>query len=77
MFYISAPDVIDQINKDRLRSEEAKKGDLNFLDDQRGARKMIIGNRDKDYDDSVASKYVRVSRLARTEAVAGGSLDAP
>ena len=73
LFDISAADVVAQINKDRLRSEEAKTEDLSFLDDQKGARKMSIGNRDKDYDDSVASKFVRDSRLARVEMVAGGS----
>ena len=35
---ISAPDIIEKIEKDRLRSEQAKQEDMDFLMDQRGLR---------------------------------------
>ena len=89
LFDISAPDIIEKIEKDRLRSEQAKKEDLDFLMDQRGPRKMCIGARDEVCDKKVAAKIIRDKRgaepkpggetgdLVVSEHVAGGSKARP
>ena len=50
---------------DRLRSEEAVLEDIRFLNDQRTCRKMAVGERDEEYDESIADRVVRDTRIQR------------
>ena len=54
---------------DRLTEEADKQEDLTFLEYQRNLRKMIVGERDLDYDESVNDKEVRKGRPSRMAAV--------
>ena len=65
---ISAPNTKTVIAQDRMRSDEAKKNDLDFLKDQfEGSRSMYVDERregrDTGYDDSVAAKEKMTLRL--------------
>ena len=55
------------IKADRLRSEKAKVEDITFLFDQRDPqrRKMLLAERDQEYDDGVRDKYLRDTRGTR------------
>ena len=69
VFDISVPNVRTVIAQDRLRSEEAKQNDLDFIKDQfEGDRNMVVDTRDKGrdtvYDNSVTGKEKRKQRLS-------------
>ena len=56
LFDIAAPRAEEVLDTDRLRTDEAKEEDLQFLEDQRGPHKLFIGNRDMQYDNKVKAK---------------------
>ena len=70
LFDISAPSALDRIKADRLRSEQAVVEDIQFLQDQKGPRKMQVGQRDKDFDKSVGDKKFRDTRTKRMDSKA-------
>ena len=61
LFDISTADAEVTIKMDRLRSDEAILEDINFLSDQRDPkrRKMLVAERDLEYDETVGDKYLR------------------
>ena len=64
---IAAPRAEEVLDTDRLRTDEAKEADLQFLEDQRGPRKLFIGNRDMQYDNKVKAKSDRIEKKRRYE----------
>ena len=77
LFDISIPNIIEELNKDRLRSEEAKIEDINFIIDQRGERKMYIGYEDLKYSKSVNDKSLREKRSSIAESYSRHNTDTP
>jgi hypothetical protein len=66
-FDISAADAEVTIKMDRLRSDEAILEDINFLSDQRDPkrRKMLVAERDLEYNETVGDKYLKETRPER------------
>jgi hypothetical protein len=65
LFDISVPGIEDRIRGDRLRSQEARDEDLDFLSDQKGDRKMYISNElDQDYETSLKNREKRHRKMA-------------
>ena len=60
LFDICVPDVEERLQVDRLRDQQARVEDLEFLEDQRDTerRKMCVGKvRDKDYECAIHHKF--------------------
>ena len=64
MFDIIAPNAEEEIKKDRNRSDEAKKQDIDFLRDQRNERHGWMTKKDTRYAKSVDAKLARNLSLA-------------
>ena len=62
LFDVSKKDAVEEIQKDRLRSEDDKKEDVKFLMDQRSNREMKMSGKDKKYSERVDRKVDRESR---------------
>ena len=62
LFDVAKRDALEEIEKDRLRSEQAKKEDKEFLIDQRGKRQMSMLGEDKNYSKAVQRKVIRDTR---------------
>lgn len=58
LFDIMPLDVVDTIEKDKKRTKEDKAEDVKFINDQRGPRKMFIGQEDQRYTSSAQRSYV-------------------
>ena len=62
LFDVAKKDAVEEIQKDRLRSEDDKKEDVKFLMDQRSNREMKMSGKDKKYSERVDRKVDRESR---------------
>ena len=62
LFDVAKRDAMEEIEKDRLRSEQAKKEDTDFLIDQQGKRQMSMLGEDKKYSKAVERKVIRDTR---------------
>ena len=68
LFDICKKDTESLIAKDRMRDENAKKEDIEFLKDQRSERKMVIAeDRDAEYEQRVVKKHERAEKLKALE----------
>ena len=62
LFDLAKKDAVETIQKDRLRSEIAKKEDIEFLLDQRSNRVFTMSSEDKKYSKAVERKVKRDAR---------------
>ena len=66
LFDLARKDAVEEIKKDRLRSEAAKEEDIDFLWDQRSTRVQTMSVEDKKYSEAVERKVKRDTRSVKS-----------
>ena len=62
-FNVSAKDALEEIQKDKKRSDKAKESDTMFLADQLGDRKMVFTTLDKKYEKVVTKAKLKKQKI--------------